>query len=137
MTEIITLDSNVFKEQMFINYLMDNQDIFARHNMPLLVYIEVLVWYEMTGLNRNDLDEDLKLIKTTIGEFPLTAIDQLMTNIRTNKNLQFRHHARDFMIGTQCMLWDSILITNNKRHFEYIKEEKLVTPEEFIQKNAL
>ncbi len=105
--------------------------------MPLIIYIEILVWYEMIGLNRKDLDEDLKLIKTSISDFTLEGIDQLMDNVRNNKNLQFRHHASDFLIGTQCMLWESILITNNKKHFEYLKEDKVVTPQEFIQKFVL
>ena len=134
MTDIITLDSNVFKDQLFINFLMDKTEIFSKHNLPLIVYIEVLVWYEMTGLEKDDLDDDLKLIRTSIHDFPLTGINLLMNNIRNNKNLKFRHHARDFLIGTQCMLWESILLTNNKRHFEWIQDDKLMTQQEFIQK---
>jgi hypothetical protein len=111
MIDKITLDSNVFKDQEFINYLMDNQNIFSNHYLPLIVYIELLVWYEMIGLVRKDLDEDLELLKSKVYDFPQNGINTLLSNIRSNKNLQFRHHARDFLIGTQSMLWNSVFIT--------------------------
>lgn len=86
----------------------------------------------MRGLTRNDLEDDLAKIKTEIVEFSLDYVNQLMSNIRSNPKFLFRHHARDFLIGTIVQQKDSLLITNNKRHFAWLFPQKVVSPEEYL-----
>ncbi|MHA1167904.1 MAG: type II toxin-antitoxin system VapC family toxin [Candidatus Hodarchaeales archaeon] len=133
MIENITLDSNVFRNQTFIDWLSSNESIHDKHFFPLITYVEVLVWYEMRGLTREDLDDDLRKIKTEIVHFSIDYIDNLMKNIRTNPSYMFRHHARDFLIGTTVEIKDAILITNNKRHFMWLPAGKTVSPEEYLE----
>ncbi len=132
MSNVITLDSNVFRNQRFFDWLMSSEARHTKHIFPLITFIEVLVWYEMRGLTREDLEDDLKAIRTDIVEFSLEYIDQLMINIRSNPNFLFRHHARDFLIGTIVQAKKSLLITNNKRHFAWLSATTVVSPVEYL-----
>lgn len=132
MSNVITLDSNVFRNQRFFDWLMSSEARHIKHIFPLITFIEVLVWYEMRGLTREDLEDDLKAIRTDIVEFSLEYIDQLMINIRSNPNFLFRHHARDFLIGTIVQAKESLLITNNKPHFAWLPATTVVSPEEYL-----
>ncbi|MFW9914175.1 MAG: type II toxin-antitoxin system VapC family toxin [Candidatus Thorarchaeota archaeon] len=134
MNKAITLDSNVFRTQEFLDWLMSDSPPPNRHIFPLILYIEVLVWYEMRGLQRGDLDKDLEKMRTEIVPFEMDYVDALMTNIRSNPSFQFRHHARDFLIGTICQRHHSLLITYNKRHFAWLDSKMIFTPEEYLKK---
>ena len=129
----ITLDSNVFRTQEFLDWLMSESSTHNCHVFPLILYIEVLVWYEMRGLQRVDLDKDLGKIRTEIFPFKIEFVDELMVNIRSNPSFQFRHHARDFLIGTICKRQQSLLITYNKRHFVWLDSKMIFTPEEYLK----
>lgn len=132
MSDIITLDSNVFRNQHFIDWLMSSEAPHKSHIFPLISYIEVLVWYEMRGLTREDLDKDLRKINTEIIEFPIEFVDSLMKNIRMNPSFPFRHHARDFIIGTIVKKKETLLLTNNKKHFSWLPQGSVLTPAEFL-----
>ncbi len=132
MTEIITLDSNVFRDQRLFDWLTSSEAPHTQHVFPLITFIEVLVWYEMRGLTREDLDDDLAKIRTEIVEFSLDYVTPLMINVRSNPNFMFRHHARDFLIGTIVLQKDSLLITNNNRHFAWLPPQKVVSPQEYL-----
>jgi len=133
MSDKISLDSNVFRNQWLIDWLVSPEAVHKTHFFPLIAYIEVLVWYEMRGLTREDLDDDLKKIKTEIIEFSIDFIDPLMNSIRYNPNFLFRQHARNFLIGSVVQEKGSILITNNKRHFTWLLPEDVLTPEEYLK----
>lgn len=134
MSEIITLDSNVFRNQRFIDWLISPETIHITHFFPLIVYIEVLVWYEMRGLTRDDFEDDLTKMKNRIIEFSIEYIDPLMANIRSNPDFLFRHHARDYLIGTIVQETGSVLITNNQRHFAWLTTSEVLTPETYLTK---
>lgn len=134
MNKTITLDSSVFRTQEFLDWLMSDSSPHNRHIFPLTLYIEVLVWYEMRGLQRGDLDMDLEKMRTEIVPFEMGIVDALMTNIRANPRFQFRHHARAFLIGTICQKQQSLLITYNKRHFVWLDSKMVFTPEEYLKK---
>ena len=87
----------------------------------------------MASLTRADLDDDLNLLKTEIIPFSSEFVDELMSNIWNTRQLPFRHHARDFLIGTFVQQNDSILITHNIRHFTWLPANKVYTPEEFLK----
>jgi predicted nucleic acid-binding protein len=132
MNDLITLDSNVFRNQRFIDWLMSPEAVHGRHVLPIIVYVEVLVWYEMRGLTREDLEADLQKMKTEIVELTPAYVDQLMENIRSNPGFLFRHHARDFLIGTVVREKNSMLITNNKSHFAWMADGTVKSPEEYL-----
>ncbi len=132
MSDVITLDSNVFRNQRFFDWLTSPESNHSKHVFPLITFIEVLVWYEMRGLTRIDLDDDLTKIRTEIVEFSVEYVDQLMSNIRSNPSFLFRHHARDFLIGTIVQQKASLLVTNNKRHFAWLPPQKVLSPEEYL-----
>ena len=53
---------------------------------------------------------------------------------RHGKQYPFKHHARDYLIGTISITTGSILITENVRHFQWLVDEgyELVRPEMFV-----
>ena len=54
-----------------------------------------------------------------------------------SKQLPFKHHARDYLIGsTAISLGATYFITYNKSHFNWISNEgiEILTPEEFVEK---
>ena len=135
MTDIITLDSNVFRTQPFINWLMSDQAPHQQHLFPLIAYIEVLIWYEMNGLARSDLDDDLMRLKTKITSLNVDDVNDLLSNVRASPEFPFKHHARDFLIGTLSKKNTSILITYNKRHFGWLSPKLVLSPEEYLKKH--
>jgi len=136
MTDIITLDSNVFRTQPFINWLMSDKAPHYQHLFPLIAYIEVLIWYEMNSLTKRDLDDDLLQLKTKIATFQIEDVDDLLANVRASPDFPFKHHARDFLIGTLSKKSASLLITYNKRHFAWLPPALVMTPEEYLRRYA-
>jgi len=52
--------------------------------------------------------------------------------ILKNKSFPFKNHARDYFIGVIAAHNDTILITYNTRHFDWLPKQVL-TPEEFVR----
>ena len=48
-----------------------------------------------------------------------------------NSILRIKHHARDFIIGTQAEAAKAFLITQNIRHFNWLPKNRVLTPDEF------
>ena len=87
----------------------------------------------MRELKKSDLDKDLEGMRTETVPFDIDYIDTLMVNIQSAPSYLFRHHARDFLVGTICQEKQSLLITYNKRHFNWLPTEIVFTPEEYLQ----
>ena len=62
----ITLDSNVWKDPLFINWLQSKTSVHKTHICPIVVYLETRLWYDMNGLSRTDYLDDLKQLKTKV-----------------------------------------------------------------------
>jgi predicted nucleic acid-binding protein len=128
----ITLDSNVWKNHYFINWLQSDQSIHKDHICPIIVYLETKLWYDMRGLRLEDFNRDLQELKSKIILFNETHVEQVI-KFTQNSNLPFRHHARDFIIGAIAFENESLLITNNIGHFGYLPKEKLLTPQQYLR----
>lgn len=87
----------------------------------------------MRGLTRKEFQEDLNLLKSKL--VPISEdIIEIIIKFTKKSRLNFRHHARDFIIGATAYKNNAILITNNITHFDYFLANKLMTPKQCLQK---
>ena len=111
----ISLDSNVFREVDFIDWLQVNRDRFAT-SISIIVLLETLHWYKLKGLNNSEFNKDLSKFNPVYQELSISDIDSI-TDDAINSKLKFKHHAREIIIGSHALKKDSTLITLNVKHF--------------------
>ena len=60
-------------------------------------------------------------------------IDQIasISDYALLSQLQFKHHSRDLIIATHSILEQSIVITDNTKHFSWMNE-KVMSPDELV-----
>jgi predicted nucleic acid-binding protein len=130
----IAIDSNIFRNSHFINYLKLNKaslEVF----IPSIVYLEVAYYYLRKGITWADFLEDIKKFEGVFLDWKSIVIEEVIKNAIANKtNMPFRHHIRDFLIGTQCEALKISLVSYNKNHFNWLHTVSVLTPEEFIQR---
>jgi len=126
------LDSNCFKNLKFIDFLTENTDKIEVH-LPIIVYIETLIWYRFKGLKKDDFESEIKDLEANI-DLLNEEIGVEISNIviQKNKIFPFKIHARDYFIGAIAEFNQTILVTYNTKHFEWL-QNKALSPEEFIQ----
>jgi len=133
----IALDSNVFRNYDFINYLTQYSTDFEIY-LPTIVQLEVGYFYKTKNLDWEKFKEDLdkfgcKMIKW--GNFkPSEIIENAFKN---RKNLPFKHHFRDYIIATECENLIEKLITYNIKHFNWENKIEIITPENFVKEHFL
>ena len=128
----ITLDSNCFKNQTFIDFLIENRNELETH-LSIIVYIETLIWYQFRGLKVGDFDSEIEDINAKIDFMDKDVSIKISEMVvLKNKSFPFKNHARDYFIGVIAAHNDTILITYNTRHFDWLPKQVL-TPEEFVR----
>ena len=118
----ITLDSNVWAEFNFIDWLQSDHTVYDVHICPIIVYLETRLWYDMKGLTKNDFLEDLFKLKTQVVLFTETHTEPVIKLTRQS-DLRFKHHARDFMIVNMGIYFASLLVipwTGNRNYCRYL-----------------
>ncbi len=129
----LALDSNVFRNLRFINYLRQEKTK-LEVKFPAIVYLEVGYYYLRKGISWENFLEEIQKINGSFLGWDSIEVSEVIKNALTNKStLPFRDHIRDFLIGTQCERLKINLITYNKSHFSWMREVSILTPEEFIQ----
>ena len=127
----ITIDSNVWRDNLFITWLQSENSPHKAHICPIIIYLETRLWYDMRGLQKVDFFEDLENLKTSTILFNEKHVEKLI-EITKESRLPFKHHARDFIIGTQALVQQTKLITYNIRHFEWMEKNEVLTPERLV-----
>jgi len=61
----IGLDSTVFKNRKFIDWLIYNKDLFETH-ISEVVYMETLLWYKRLDIGKEGFDDDLNELHAKI-----------------------------------------------------------------------
>ena len=128
----ISIDSNCFKNLTFIDFLINNSSKIEIH-VPIIVYIETLIWYKFKGLTLkdfsaelNDLHAKIDLIDEKIGDLLSSIV------VQKDKSFPFKIHARDYFIGVTADYNKTNLITYNIKHFDWL-QIKAMTPEELVE----
>ena len=128
----IALDSNVFRNQDFINYLTLYAADFQTF-LPSIVQLEVGYFYRMKDIRWKQFKEDVEKFGCKFipwGNFKNASI--IENAYKNRKELPFQHHFRDYIIGTECEKKVKMLISYNKKHFRWIKNIQILTPEEVV-----
>lgn len=129
------LDSNVFKRRAFLDWLRLRSEGFEVLISPI-VYAETALWYIYMGLGIEGLEKDLEKIGgMIIGIGKREAEFLAKMAYKHRKEVPFRHHARDYLIGVQAIITNSSVVTENKTHFSWIEKEgfKVFSPEELVK----
>ena len=134
ISEKVAIDSNVFRNLNFINYLRINKEKIQVY-IPSIVSFEIGYYFLTKGITWEDFLKEIQKLHGIFLEWDSVVLLEVLKNALNNKEiLPFRHHFRDFMIGTQCEKIGLNLISYNKNHFEWLKRISIQTPEEFILK---
>ena len=100
-----------------------------------MVYVETLLWYKSRGLSRTNFDEELRIAGITVTELSKGIAERTAAiALKHRRSFPFKHHARDYVIGTSALEDKATLITYNLDDFNWIKEEggTVYTPESFV-----
>ena len=129
----LTLDSGVFRNRPFLEWLRYTN----KHQLEIsiITYVETLLWYRSRGLKRTDFDEELENLGISIRELSQDLADKTTTNaLKHRKAFPFKHHARDYVIGTSALEYEATLITYNSDDFKWVTEEggTVHTPESLL-----
>jgi predicted nucleic acid-binding protein len=127
----IALDSNVFRNLNFINYITLHKDKLSIF-LPSIVQLEVGYYYLTKKSSWSEFLEDIQKFNAQKMDWNTIKIEEVLRNAIAQKNLlPFKTHFRDFIIGTQCEALSCSLITYNLTHFKWLKQIIPQTPETF------
>ncbi len=125
----ISLDSTIFRDLDFVDWLYINKDNF-KISISVIVALETSYWYKLRGLEKSMFPNEIKKINGTIIDLVADDID-LISQYSINSKLRFKHHARDLIIGSHSLKINSILITANTKHFQWMSDN-VMTPDDFV-----
>ncbi len=132
--EKITIDSNVFRNLNFINYLRINKAEIQVY-IPSIVSFEIGYYFLTKDITWEDFLKEIVKFNGIFLEWDSVILSEVLKNALNNKEtLPFRHYFRDFIIGTQCENTGFDLVSYNKNHFTWLKRILIQTPEKFILK---
>jgi len=126
----VVLDTNVFNDRKFLEWLIDSP---FQPVASSVVYMEVLYRYA----RRKGLLEAKSKVKSVFESVSLEIMDfdEESAEIVVQSALgrwNFSENARDYMIGSLAVKLNAPLVTNNKKHFDWLSE--VYTPTEFMDK---
>ena len=129
----IGLDSTVFKNRKFIDWLIYNKGLFETH-ISEVVYMETLLWYKRLGIGKGGFDDDLNELHAKIIFVDMKLSDLITENaVKFGREFPFKDHARDYVIGSIAESEECYLITDNVKHFRWLFDRvQVMTPEEFV-----
>ena len=126
----VVLDTNVLHDRGFLEWLMDSP---FQPVTSSVVYMEALYRYA----RRKGLPEAKSKVKAVFESISMEIIDfdEESAEIVVQSALgrwDFSKNARDYMIGSLALKLKAPLVTNNKKHFDWLPE--VYTPTEFMKK---
>jgi predicted nucleic acid-binding protein len=129
----LSLDSSIFRNRRFLEWVRYTK----KHNahVSIIVYVETLLWYKALGLTKGDFDNELAEAGIAVIELTESLADRVTANaLKHRKAFPFKHHARDYVIGTTALENEATLITYNLDDFKWVQDEggTVHTPESFL-----
>ena len=125
----IVLDANVFSNLAFCNWLRSRVDI--EKMIPCIAYMELVYHHLKRGRTEDCVDAFLNLhgigVVTFDAEIAKTSARSAMGR------WDFKEKARDYMIGATALVCEATLATYNKKDFEWLPQDRVVSPEELMK----
>jgi len=115
----LVLDSNAFHHREFLAWLRKRSEINV--DVPIIAYVEIYLRSLRRSLVK-ELEIILLGIRASITPLEKTIGERAVGEAVKNPKLPFKYHARDFLIGATALQQEAILVTQNKRHFRWMKE---------------
>jgi len=125
----IVLDANVFSNLAFCNWLRGRVDI--EKMIPCVAYMELVYHHLKRGRTADYTDAFLNL--HGIGVFPLDAMVARISARSAVGRWDFKEKARDYTIGATALVCEAKLVTYNKKDFEWLPRDRVVSPEELME----
>ena len=123
----------MFRNRPFLEWLRYTN----KHQLEIsiITYVETLLWYRSRGFKKTDFDEELESLGMDVTKLSQEMADKITGNaLKHRKTFPFKHHARDYVIGTSALENKATLITYNLDDFKWVTEEggTVYTPESFL-----
>jgi len=125
------LDTNVFNNWKFLEWLKESS---IEPVINTVTYSEYLYHLAKKIGNFEIALDNFETLLWTVG-IQVVSFDVESARIAARNVLgrwDFSKNARDYMIGSLAVKLNAPLVTNNKRHFEWLPE--VYTPDEFMAK---
>jgi predicted nucleic acid-binding protein len=124
----ICIDSNVFSHKVFLQWIAEKEiSVF----LPSMAYMESS-YHEMKTHGGSLANFISMLAGLGITIVPFDSELALIAAKNATINHDLKENARDHAIGAFAYKRKMPMITNNKKHFTFLKE--VYTPDEFMQK---
>ena len=125
----IVLDANAFSNLAFCNWLRGRVDI--EKMIPCIAYMELVYHHLKRGRTEDYTDAFLDL--HGIGVVPLDAMIAKISARSAIERWDFKEKARDYTIGATALVCEAKLVTYNKKDFEWLPRDRVVSPEELME----
>ncbi len=126
----ICLDTNVFRDHERKRFFQWVRDKGIKVYIPAVSYLE-LSYHEVVKFG-STAKFDAWLNAEGIVVVPFTQDQARIASIGARSRGDFKTNARDYAIGAFAVESKLIMVTNNKKHFNWIKE--VYTPAEVMKK---
>jgi len=125
----IVLDANVFSNPVLCHWLRDRVDI--EKMIPCIAYMELVYHHLKRGRTEDYVDAFLNL--HGIGVVTFDAETAKASARSAMGRWDFKEKARDYTIGATAMVCEAMLATYNKKDFEWLPRDRVVSPEELMK----
>ena len=99
-----------------------------------IVVAETALWYLYCRLTVEDLKSELEELGAEAPPIGfMEALEVASKAYMSRSKLPFRHHARDYMIGLQAVISKADIVTYNKKDFQWVRDLRVLTPEEVVE----
>ena len=123
----LVLDTSVFNSRKFCNWLLSSQE---EKYLPAVAYMEYLYHILKKGDTKSMLDAFLEQMNVTVVPFRMEEASEAASS--AIGKWDFSENARDYALGATSITLDATLVTNNMKHFKWLKN--VTTPDEVISK---
>jgi predicted nucleic acid-binding protein len=132
MLRTIAIDSNIFRDRDFINYLILYKGK-LRIFVPTIVQMEAGFFHLIKGNTWEDFVLHMQEFGgECVGWDQVSIQDVIVNAYNARQKLPFRQHIRDFIIGTECETLGCDLVTSNVDHFSWVKKITVKSPQDFV-----
>ncbi|MHA1236345.1 MAG: type II toxin-antitoxin system VapC family toxin [Candidatus Hodarchaeales archaeon] len=93
--------------------------------------LETYHWYNIRGISEELFKKDINAFGAIVTDLSYQDIFDISKNAKES-SLKFKHHARDFMIGSHALLNNTKLITFNLDHFKWLGKGNVLYPDDLV-----
>ena len=123
----IVLDTNIFNNKKFCEWLLESPE---KKYLPAFAYLEYVYHNLKKGNSESMVDAFLEQMNVSV--VPFGKEEALTAALAAIGRWDFKDNARDYSIGATAEKLSGLLITNNTKDFNWLKN--VTTPDEMLKK---